>query len=496
VTQGDRASARSRRREALWLFGFSLGLRLVVVAVAARRFPPADDGTFYHTVAARMADGAGYTWAWPDGAVTYAAHYPVGYPALIGAAYWLLGVAPWVGMLLNAALGALLVLGVHQVALGFTSLARARLAALAVALHPTLLLYTAALMTEAAAASLLVLLTAAALWIRSTSRASWWRPLLGLCGAGLVLIRPQLLPVLAVLGAASVWLPAGVSTRGALLRRLRGALEVLAIAVVCCLPWTLRNCMKMDGCVFVSANGGWNLLIGTLPEGKGSFAPIAGETVPAECREVFGEAGKDRCFGRAGARRIREAPGQWLSLAPQKLGQLFNHGAVASSYLHTSNPGLVGERLKLAIAAIETLYSRLLLLAATLGLLRSAGRRVERLLALAATALALSPWGFLAQIAVLSSLLAGLPRTWLLGQEPPLDPGLRQDAGPLRFIAASLLALCLITHMVFFGAARYALVWLPWLAWLMVLPGRAVRPGGARMPGRLESFDSSAGSRR
>jgi hypothetical protein len=162
----------------------------------------------------------------------------------------------------------------------------------------------------------LVLLTAAALWIGSTSRASWWRPLLGLFGAGLVLIRPQLLPVLAVLGAVAVWLPTGAASSRALLMRLRGALEVLVIAIACCLPWTLRNCKKMDGCVFVSANGGWNLLIGTLPEGKGSFAPIAGETVPAECREVFGEAGKDRCFGRAGARRIRAAPGRWLSLVP------------------------------------------------------------------------------------------------------------------------------------------------------------------------------------
>jgi hypothetical protein len=462
---------------------------LVVVVLAARRFPPADDGSFYHTVAARIAAGAGYTWAWPDGAVTHAAHYPVGYPALLGAAYWVLGVAPWVGMLLNALLGAFLVLGVHHVALSFTSLARARLAALAVALHPTLLLYTAALMTEAAAAAVLVLLTAAALWIGSTSRASWWRPLLGLFGAGLVLIRPQLLPVLAVLGAVAVWLPTGAASSRALLMRLRGALEVLVIAIACCLPWTLRNCKKMDGCVFVSANGGWNLLIGTLPEGKGSFAPIAGETVPAECREVFGEAGKDRCFGRAGARRIREAPGRWLSLVPQKLGQLFNHGAVASSYLHTSNAGLVTERVKLAIAAIETLYSRLLLLGATLGLVRSAGRRVERWLGLAAAGLTLSPWGFLAQIAVFSCLLAGSSRSWLLGVP-------RQDAGPFRFIAASLLGLCLVTHMVFFGAARYALVWLPWLAWLMVLPGRAPRPAGARMPARFESFDSSAHSRR
>src|SRR5256885_7855973 len=46
---------------------------------------------FYHAVATRIARGAGYTWAWPDGVVTYAAHYPVGYPALLGAAYAVFG---------------------------------------------------------------------------------------------------------------------------------------------------------------------------------------------------------------------------------------------------------------------------------------------------------------------------------------------------------------------------------------------------------------------
>jgi hypothetical protein len=47
-------------------------------------------------------------------------------------------------------------------------------------------------------------------------------------------------------------------------------------------------------------------------------------------------------------------------------------------------------------------------------------------------------------------------------------------------LAAALLGLCFVTHMVFFGAARYSLVWLPWLAWLLVLPPRTSEtPRGA-----------------
>jgi hypothetical protein len=458
VNAGQPAQERGfARREATWLFGLALALRLAVVAYASERFPPADDGTFYHAVATRIAAGLGYTWAWPDGAVTHAAHYPVGYPAALGAAYALLGAKPVSAMVLNALFGALLVLGVHACALRVTTVPRARLAALAVALHPTLVLYTAALMTEAVAGSLLLLLAAFALFVATQPMGRWWRVPLGLGGALLVLVRPQLLPMLPVLGAVAVLVPPGASRAREVLARLSGAAQVLAIALLCCLPWTLRNCQKMDGCVFVSANGGWNLLIGTLPEGQGSFAPIAGPTVPVECRSEFGEAGKDRCFGRAGARRIRESPVAWLSLAPQKLGQMFNHGAIASSYLQTSNESLVTERARGAIATAETLYSRLLLLGACVGLLGAAQGAVGRGLSLAAALFALSPWGYLAQVAVFAALAVARP-----------GPGRR----PLQLMALALLGLCLVTHIVFFGAPRYALVWVPWLALLMVLPGQ------------------------
>src|SRR3954470_19699637 len=91
--------------DACWISALALVLRLVVVLWAKDRFPPADDGTFYHVVAQRIAHGDGYTWLWPDGAVTYAAHYPVGYPALLGLVYALFGPRPVVAMIANAVLG-------------------------------------------------------------------------------------------------------------------------------------------------------------------------------------------------------------------------------------------------------------------------------------------------------------------------------------------------------------------------------------------------------
>jgi len=468
VTGHGADNSAAVRRQAAWLFVLALVLRLLVVAYAGRRFPPADDGIFYHAVAQRLARGLGYTWAWPDGSVTYAAHYPVGYPALIGAAYALVGSAPWSAMLVNAVIGSLLVVGVHACALQVTSLGSARLAALAVALHPTLILYTAALMTEAVSAGLLMLLVAYALWARNSERGWVWRLPLGLGGALLVLIRPQLLPLVPLLGAVAVIVPAHAAFGRGFARRCRGAAEVLLLALACCAPWTFRNCEKMDGCVFVSANGGWNLLIGTLPEGQGSFAPIAGPTVPPECRSVFGEAGKDRCFGHAGAQRIRSEPWAWLSLAPRKLSQLFDHAAVASGYLQTSNPQLFTDRMKRAVSVVETLYSRGLLLGACLGLLRGATCWYGRGLSVMGALFTLTPWGFLAELGLLGALLATRP-----------DPGRR----PLFLFATAVLGLCLLTHIVFFGAARYALIWTPWLPLLMVSGGeqRAEAVAGARV---------------
>ena len=75
-----------KKRDALVVTLVALVARLVVVAWAAGHIPPTADGAYYHRLAIRLATGQGYTWLWPDGVVTAAAHYPVGYPALIGAA--------------------------------------------------------------------------------------------------------------------------------------------------------------------------------------------------------------------------------------------------------------------------------------------------------------------------------------------------------------------------------------------------------------------------
>lgn len=427
--------AAPTRRDAISTFALALVVRLAVVAWAATRFPPTADAHFYDVIARRVAEGHGYTWLWPDGAVTYAAHYPVGYPAFVGGLYALCGAHPAVAMGANAVLGALAVPAVHRVAATVASRPGALLAALLVALHPGLVMYTPALMTEGVVAALLALaawLAVRALQSRGRRRGAWLVGLGLLLGAA-TLVRPQTLLLAPVFGALAV--P----------RRILGAALATALALAVCLPWTLRNCERMGRCVLVSANGGWNLYIGAAPGATGTWTPLEKLGVPPACREVFGEADKDACFAHAALGAIASEPGRYLSLVPAKLGATFDYSGAPGWYLHAANAAAFDDRDKLWLGIVETVWERLCALLALAALAREAGARRRARVAVAVVA---APWLVLraAWVGYLGIALgAGLLGRAVL-KHPP------------AWLAAAVLALTALTHAIFFGAGRYSLV--------------------------------------
>ncbi|WP_437275683.1 hypothetical protein WME90_31135 [Sorangium sp. So ce375] len=473
----DGASVAARRRDGGAIFALALAARIAVVVWAAGRFPPTADGTYYQRVAERIAAGLGYTWLWPDGAVTYAAHYPVGYPGAVGALYALLGAHPAVAMLLNAVLGALGALAVHRLAARAAPRSRAlpALSGALVALHPGLVAYTPALMTEGVTGSLV----ACAAW--ASARARERRPALapfaviGLLLGAATLVRPQVLllaPLFAGLSLSGAP-PAGGSRPEARLasraaRRAAPVLLTVLAALLVCAPWTARNCLRMNRCALVSVNGGWNLLIGADPASTGAWSPVQ---VPEACREVFDEAGKDACFGREARRMIAERPGAWLGLVPRKLAATFDYCGAAGWYLHASNPAAFSEADKVALGAVETVFERVVLLAALVWAARRPARAsgaargpslAQRALDLARLALfalgvvaALHVHAWVGYVALLG--LALLRGRALLG------------APVLVGAALAVLAATAATHAVFFGAGRYALVAFPLLSGLAAL---------------------------
>jgi 4-amino-4-deoxy-L-arabinose transferase-like glycosyltransferase len=427
-------------------------LAVLFVALLPRLFvaiawskEPVWDGHYYHFGAERIAAGLGYSEdVWQAGRLVWKPwiHYPVGYSALLAIPYRLFGADLVIAPVLNAILGALLAFVTHRFARHLLSTTRARFAGALVALHPGLIVYSALVMTEIAAALFLMLAGLVALAQRGRLRGSLGAGALFGVGA---LIRPTSLLALPFVAAAE-------HPRRA--RAAKSALLAILCAGVVILPWTIRNCRTFDGCAAISTNGGWNLAIGAITT-TGRF-----ETLRASdgCRAVTGQVQQDRCWAEVGWSKIAAAPLEWLARAPKKLGETFNHESFAIEYLHEADPVSWTEERRVAGRELTTFAHRALLLFAALGVI---ARPIERRhrppafwvqAALAALVVGFGLYAFASDqhpfyvLALLVPVIAALPL-----------PG-RPALGAAGFYAAGLLFTVIVAHVVFFGEDRYHLV--------------------------------------
>jgi hypothetical protein len=468
---------RPRARDAVALFALGLAARLATVAWAGGG-AMAGDASFYRTLAGRLAEGHGYTWLWPDGAVTAAAHYPVGWPAALAAfdlamaalPGWAIGDAtrhPWAAQAFAAVVSAAAVLPVHAlVARAARSRTAPALAAGLVALHPGLVLYAPALMSEGPTATLLATIAWLAAAARGARGARRWGLVVaaGVVGGVATLVRPQSI-VMAPIFVALAVAPCGAARKRAAMAALAGAAAIAATALVCA-PWVVRNCEAMGRCG-LSFNGGWNLLIGSEPQGDGGWAPVQ---VPPACSEVWDEAAKDACFGRAATARIAADPAAFLRLAPRKLAATFDYAGAGPWWLAASRPDRVGPRVKTALAVVETAFERLLLLACAVAVGRARPRRaIGRLAVVVAAVGALQVHAWIAVLA-LAAAMASL--------------GVR--GRPLVYPAtAAAIAATAAVHAVFFGAGRYQIVLFPLLAAVAALAAAPRVPGPSAGPAAI-----------
>lgn len=315
------------------------------------------DAHYYHFGATRIMNGLGYSEDVVIGGVNVWkawCHYPVGYSGLLGITYKLFGNGLWVGPLLNALLGAATAVCVYALARHFLTPLRAKLAGVICAAHPGLIAYTALLMTEPLSALTLVVAGWLALWGRANLRG----PIASGVALGLgTLVRPTALLAIPWLLPAFFRGFAWPKLRRALLAV--GTTAVVTLAVVA--PWTLRNCLVMDGCALVSTNGGWNLAIGALTE-TGRFTALKAEWgCPGP-----GQVQQDRCWGRVARKKIAEDPAGWLAKMPSKLKHTYNHESFAVGYLGEADPQTWTERRKNWWRTLTTVFHHLLMLAATL----------------------------------------------------------------------------------------------------------------------------------
>ncbi|MGC4066170.1 MAG: glycosyltransferase family 39 protein [Polyangiaceae bacterium] len=442
--------------------GIALLLRLYVAYQFASE--PVWDGHYYHFGAARLAHGLGYSedvfrndhWVWKPWT-----HYPVGYSFFLSVFYRVFGTHVWVAVIANAVVGALTVFAIHRLAHRFLGKTRARIAAVLAAVHPGLLLYTAVVMSEPLAAALVI----GGAWAVASARPR----ALALAAGGLLLGASVLVRPSSLLAVPLMFL----FTSGGLKRRLVETAVVCAFCFAAILPWTYRNCRKMDGCALVSTNAGWNLAIGALTD-TGRFRPLRASD---GCPVVTGQVQQDRCFWDRGVQVILGNPMRWLSLAPEKLAQTFDHESFAVEYLRESSPMQWPESRRVDFREKLTLAHRLVLWLSGLsviglGISRSAwkskGAYVQ--LALLLGYLAFGKWLFDSDthpfhwVAVVVPLLALVPL-----------PGRPRVSNVVGF-ALGFLALTALTHVVFFGDDRYHLVVTPLLCLLVAAGLRQAEP--------------------
>lgn len=313
-----RASAYWALVAAALRFGVARGLDL----------RPAWDATLYLRAAEGLARGEGYHCGMFGPAADPSvptAFYPVGLPAWLALFFALLGAHPWVWQLAGALAGALSVGLTHHLTHTLGSPRRAHLAAALACFAPGAVVWSGAPMTETVwGASLLAMVA-----LGRGPGGPRWRAF----GAGTLLaaasyLRPNALALGAVVAAA------GDGTRRA---RAHLAVASTVIALAWIAPWTARNCVSVDGCLLLSANGGSNLAIGALPRGEGTYFQLRpSEGCPLT---VVGDAARDACWRRVARRAIARDPAGWLRRMPGKLAHTLEYERFVTSYAEDGAPG-------------------------------------------------------------------------------------------------------------------------------------------------------------
>jgi hypothetical protein len=422
--------------------------RLYVALVWAKE--PVWDGHYYHFGATRIAEGLGYSEdvirqglkVWKPWT-----HYPVGYSGLLAVFYAIFGPHNWVAPVVNAIAGTGLVLLVHRIARQALGLWRGRLAALLTAIHPGLIAYSAVVMTEPFAGFLIALV------IYFIIRAPERKLTLLLAGFTLalaVLVRPSSLlaaPLLIVLFPFSFW------------RAVAHTAIVGTLCVLFVLPWTLRNCHRMDGCAFVSTNAGWNLAIGALTD-TGRFRTLRAAD---GCPVVTGQVQQDRCWWQVGLDIIKKDPAHFLAIAPKKLAQTFDHESFVIEYLHEADPTTWPERRRQKGREMLSASHRALVVLALFCVAAGISWRRFKSIAFITQALLIAALTF-ASISIIDNdehpyyllIIAVCTLFWI-----PL-PGRPKHSGALIFSVA-FIAVTALTHIVFFGDDRYHMVVTPFL---------------------------------
>lgn len=269
-----------------------------------------DAGWYLHR-AISIASGRGYS----EGDLP-TAYWPIGYPAFLGALFFLFGPRPIVGQVGNIVLGAgslLLVISLSRYL--FRDERIARISAALLTLYPNHAAYAPFLFTETYFTFLVLL--GSLLFLKGHGR---WSLLA--CGVvfGLAsLTKPQVVFLPAFLVVLRLAAPEWRKSRNAV---VMAAVALYAALGATMLPWTIRNTLTFGEIVLVSTNGGATLLTGNNPSARGDFTEDDREVRKANF-SVKDQVAADRRARELAVQWIENNPQRFLALVPLKIWRLW-----------------------------------------------------------------------------------------------------------------------------------------------------------------------------
>ena len=243
-------------------FAVALVIRLAWVLWVDRDGFVLNDAMMYNANAVAINEGLGFRP--PQGGPS--AQWPPAYSTILAGIYWLFGIEPLWGEMFNAIVGAVTVVLLMLLVERVVDRRTAILAGAMLTVLPGPILWTDVLVTETLYTAMFVLM----MLVLAHATPSWgWMAAIGaVIGLG-ALVRGEAL-TWGLLPIVLFWreLP-----RIELVKRIAAA---AAVAVVCLLPWTIRNAIVMDAFVPVATNASATLWSGHHEGATG------GQTYPPE----------------------------------------------------------------------------------------------------------------------------------------------------------------------------------------------------------------------
>jgi hypothetical protein len=280
-----------RRWQLLAIFALALGVRVVYIVVAMRRYAPNSDALNYFALARRLAHGHGFADTIPFGLVHATAERPPLFPALLNMPFAAFGAHVGVAQATNVIIGAGVALLAALLADDIAGPRAGLAAGVTVALYPPLIANDVTVLSD----SLSVLLTLLTCWLLVRGRT-----LLAAATTGLLLLDRASAQLLVLALFAWVWWRLG----------WRHALRFGAVALVVVAPWVVRNWVQVGGPVLVTTNG-FNLNAQYGPEARADHDFVDAYKDPRLTKLVVGAANEvdlDNALRARATRSLRAYP--------------------------------------------------------------------------------------------------------------------------------------------------------------------------------------------